>query len=55
MYPFVNIHTHNHIDNKDFIQITNISFENFTNIDDLPRFYSIGIHPWESRQATDNS
>lgn len=55
MYPFVNIHTHNHIDNKDFIQITNISLENFTNIDDLPRFYSIGIHPWESRQATDNS
>lgn len=51
MNPFVNIHTHHHIDNKDLIQITNIDIDNLTDVD-VSYFYSIGIHPWESLQST---
>lgn len=48
MNPFVNIHTHhNHIDNKEFIEIKNIDVDNLVNVD-VTFFYSIGIHPWSS-------
>ncbi len=48
MNPFVNIHTHhNHIDNKEFIEIKNIDVDESVNVD-VPFFYSIGIHPWSS-------
>ena len=33
MNPFVNIHTHTHIDNEDLIQITNIDIDNIVNVD----------------------
>ena len=51
MIPFVNIHTHNNnIDNKEFIEIQNIDIDDIANAD-VFRFYSIGIHPWESHQV----
>ena len=54
MKPYVNIHTHrNHIDNKEFIEIQNIDVDNIVDVD-VSHFYSIGIHPWESQQTTDN-
>ena len=54
MNPFINIHTHhNHIDNKDFVEILNIDLDDNVNLD-VSRFYSIGIHPWKvSQQTTD--
>ena len=55
MIPFVNIHTHSHIDNKDIIEIQNIDADDIANID-VSRFYSISIHPWVvCQQSTDNS
>ena len=54
MNPFVNIHTHhNHIDNKEFIEIKNIDVDNLVNVD-VTFFYSIGIHPWYCQQSTVN-
>ena len=51
MIPFVNIHTHNHIDNKEVISIQNIDIDNIDNVD-VSRFYSVGIHPWDVSQQT---
>lgn len=45
MIPFVNIHTHNHIDNKEIVEITNIDIDELADID-VSYFYSMGIHPW---------
>ena len=53
MSPFVNIHTHHYIDNKDLIQIVNIDIDNL-NVD-VSYFHSVGIHPWESLRSTDYS
>ena len=55
MPPFVNIHTHNLIDNKEVISIQNIDVDNIANVD-VSRFYSVGIHPWnlKGQQSTDN-
>ena len=55
MSPYVNIHTHssNYIDNKEFIEIQNIDVDNIVNVD-VSHFYSIGIHPWDCQQTTDN-
>ena len=54
MNPFVNIHTHhNHIDNKEFIEIKNIDVDESVNVD-VTFFYSIGIHPWYCQQSTVN-
>ena len=55
MSPFVNIHTHfnSHIDNSEYVEIINIDIDNIVNVD-VSHFYSIGIHPWESQQTTDN-
>ena len=54
MKPYVNIHTHrNHIDNNEFVEIQNIDVDNIVDVD-VSHFYSIGIHPWESQQTTDN-
>ena len=53
MNPFVNIHTHTHIDNEDLIQITNIDIDNIVNVD-VTFFCSAGIHPWENLQSTDH-
>ena len=53
MYPFIDIHTHNHIDNKEIISIHNIDIDNIGSVD-VSYFYSIGIHPWECQQSTDN-
>ena len=51
MNPFVNIHTHhNHIDNKEFIEIYNIDVDSHVNVD-VTFFYSIGIHPWECQKS----
>lgn len=52
MNPFVNIHTHNHIDDKDLIQITNIDIDNIANVD-VTFLFSFGIHPWKCLQSTD--
>ena len=55
MNPFVNIHTHhNHIDNKEFIEIYNIDVDSHVNVD-VTFFYSIGIHPWKCQHTTVNS
>lgn len=55
MIPYINIHTHNHIDNKEIISIQNIDIDNIDNVD-VSHFYSIGIHPWNiCQQTTDNS
>ena len=51
MIPFVNIHTHNHIDNKEVISIQNIDIDNIDNVD-VSRFYSVGIHPWDVSQQS---
>lgn len=51
MIPFVNIHTHIHIDNKEIISIQNIDIDNLDNVD-VSRFYSTGIHPWDVCQQT---
>ena len=51
MIPFVNIHTHNHIDNKEIVSIQNIDIDNIDNVD-VSRFYSVGIHPWDVSQQT---
>lgn len=51
MTPFVNIHTHNSIDNKDIIEIKNIDIDEIVDTD-VSYFYSIGIHPWN---VDDNS
>lgn len=55
MNPYVNIHTHynNHIDDNEFVEIQNIDVDNIVNVD-VSHFYSIGIHPWECQQTTDN-
>lgn len=55
MIPFVNIHTHNHIDNKEIVSIQNIDIDNIGNVD-VSRFYSVGLHPWnlKGQQSTDN-
>ena len=53
MFPYVNIHTHNTIDDKEIISIRNIDVDNIANVD-VSRFYSVGIHPWKCQQSTDN-
>ncbi len=55
MFPYVNIHTHNTIDDKEIISIRNIDVDNIANVD-VSRFYSVGIHPWnlKGQQSTDN-
>ena len=55
MFPYVNIHTHNTIDDKEIISIRNIDVDNIANVD-VSRFYSVGIHPWnlKEQQSTDN-
>ena len=55
MFPYVNIHTHNIIDDKEIISIRNIDVDNIANVD-VSRFYSVGIHPWnlKGQQSTDN-
>ena len=55
MFPYVNIHTHNIIDDKEIISIRNIDVDNIANVD-VSRFYSVGIHPWslKCQQSTDN-
>lgn len=55
MNPYVNIHTHynNHIGDNEFVEIQNIDVDNIVNVD-VSHFYSIGIHPWECQQTTDN-
>ena len=53
MFPYVNIHTHNIIDDKEIISIRNIDVDNIANVD-VSRFYSLGIHPWKCQQSTDN-
>ena len=53
MFPYVNIHTHNTIDDKEIISIRNIDVDNIANVD-VSRFYSLGIHPWKCQQSTDN-
>ena len=55
MFPYVNIHTHNFIDDKEIISIRNIDIDNIDNVD-VSRFYSVGIHPWslKCQQTTDN-
>lgn len=53
MFPYVNIHTHNIIDDKEIISIINIDVDNIANVD-VSRFYSVGIHPWKCQQSTDN-
>lgn len=45
MLPYVNIHTHNIIDDKEIISILNIDVDNIANVD-VSHFYSVGIHPW---------
>ena len=35
MIPFVNIHTHNHIDNKEIVSIQNIDIVDIVNVDVL--------------------
>ena len=56
MFPYVNIHTHNTIDDKEIISIRNIDVDNIANVD-VSCFYSVGIHPWnlKGQQSTDNS
>ena len=51
MTPYINIHTHNHINNKEIISIQNIDIDNIDNVD-VSRFYSIGIHPWNVSQQS---
>ena len=51
MIPYINIHTHNHIDNKEIISIQNIDIDNIDNVD-VSHFYSIGIHPWNICQQS---
>ncbi len=46
MIPYINIHTHNHIDNKEIVEIINIDVDNIVNVD-VSLFYSIGVHPWD--------
>ena len=55
MFPYVNIHTHNTIDDKEIISIRNIDVDNIANVD-VSSFYSVGIHPWnlKGQQSTDN-
>ena len=55
MFPYINIHTHNTIDDKEIISIRNIDVDNIANVD-VSRFYSVGIHPWnlKGQQSTDN-
>ena len=50
MTPYIDIHTHNYIDNKEIISIQNIDIDALGNVD-VSCFYSIGIHPWECRQT----
>lgn len=45
MIPFINIHTHNHIDKEEIIEIQNIDIDSIVNTGVL-HFYSLGIHPW---------
>lgn len=52
MIPFVNIHTHIHIDNKEFIEIVNIDIDDITSAD-VSYLYSVGIHPWKAQDTTE--
>ncbi len=47
MIPFVNIHTHKHIDNNESVEIINIDVDDVVNVD-VSLFYSLGIHPWDA-------
>lgn len=51
MIPFVNIHTHNRIDNERIIGIQNIDIDDTVNID-VSFFYSTGIHPWNVNDSS---
>lgn len=51
MTPYIDIHTHNYIDNKEIISIQNIDIDNLDNVD-VSRFYSVGIHPWDVGQKS---
>lgn len=52
MIPFVNIHTHIHIDNKEFIEIVNIDIDDIASAD-VSYLYSVGIHPWKAQDTTE--
>ena len=50
MNPYINIHTHQHNIDKDFIEIINIDTEESLNVD-VPFLYSVGIHPWNVKHG----
>ena len=50
MNPYINIHTHQHNIDKDFIEIINIDTEELLNVD-VPFLYSVGIHPWNVKHG----